>query len=89
MISAPSWSGELVAPEELVRLRTDEHRLEQVIANLVSNAVKFTHQGTVTLKLSAANGHPTQVEIIDTGIGIQPDKLRAIFEPFRQARRLA
>ena len=73
-------------PEEV---HGDGHRLRQVILNLVSNAVKFTSEGTVTLRASAEprgdDGTIVRIEVVDTGIGIEPSKLDQIFEPFTQA----
>lgn len=64
--------------------RGDEQRLRQVLINLVGNAVKFTEQGGVVVTVSAEGGL-VYFEIRDTGIGIAPDRLRNIFEPFTQA----
>ncbi len=79
-------------PESLpANVLTDPSRLRQVLTNLVGNALKFTSQGEVTLRLGMnvqqADGSPPrmQVDVMDTGIGIAPDKLDAIFEPFVQA----
>ncbi|MBX9632250.1 MAG: PAS domain S-box protein [Burkholderiales bacterium] len=67
----------------------DPTRLKQVLLNLVGNAVKFTHEGGVTVRadLVAANATPPTVrfEISDTGIGIPRAKQGLIFEPFAQA----
>ncbi|WP_321475787.1 two-component regulator propeller domain-containing protein [uncultured Paludibaculum sp.] len=67
----------------------DTLRIGQVIMNLVGNAVKFTENGSVILRagLEAAIGDfvRLRIDIRDTGIGIPPDKLKMIFEPFRQA----
>jgi len=63
----------------------DPDRLQQVVWNLVSNAVKFTpREGRVDVELVRA-GTSTQLRVTDTGQGISPDFLPHIFEPFRQA----
>ena len=65
-------------------IRADELRLRQVLTNLVGNAVKFTEQGSVTL--TADYVAPELIlSVQDTGIGISPDRLDAIFAPFTQA----
>jgi signal transduction histidine kinase/CheY-like chemotaxis protein len=69
----------------------DTLRLRQVLGNLVSNAIKFTEAGTVTLSASPGSpgspGSPRglRIEVRDQGIGIAPEKLASIFEPFTQA----
>jgi signal transduction histidine kinase len=68
----------------------DGQRLKQVLLNLVGNAVKFTERGTVTLSLrpaAAASGRAgVTFEVRDTGIGMPPDELKAVFEPFHQVQ---
>ena len=61
----------------------DEKRLRQVLINLLGNAVKFTHQGTVTFKVGLTKDK-IRFQIEDTGIGIPAEQLEAIFEPFQQ-----
>ncbi|NES24168.1 MAG: response regulator [Symploca sp. SIO3E6] len=61
----------------------DRNRLIQVLINLISNAVKFTPQGSVTCKLSKTEHHIT-ISIIDTGIGIAPENRSKVFDKFRQ-----
>ncbi|MBN1926568.1 MAG: PAS domain S-box protein [Prolixibacteraceae bacterium] len=67
----------------------DPVRLHQIILNLISNAVKFTHDGNVTLSVKLASEDEENVTIdfavSDTGIGIAADKIDAIFENFQQA----
>lgn len=62
----------------------DPLRLQQVLANLLGNAVKFTSQGEVCLKVSGEPG-AMRLAVRDTGIGIAADRLEKIFEPFAQA----
>jgi signal transduction histidine kinase len=66
----------------------DERRLRQVLLNLLGNAIKFTDNGTVTLRASAEPKGQTQVllrlDVEDTGVGMRPEDLKRIFEPFEQ-----
>ncbi|MDG0811481.1 response regulator [Cohnella rhizosphaerae] len=68
-------------------LRTDGHRLQQILANLLSNAFKFTEKGEVSLTVGRSDAHPEGIffEVRDTGIGISKEKLEGIFEAFQQA----
>ncbi|GMV08080.1 MAG: hypothetical protein AMXMBFR53_43550 [Gemmatimonadota bacterium] len=74
-------------PAALERVDTDSAKLKQVIINLVGNALKFTHEGSVTVRVDVGSDGKTPVAIAvkDTGIGIPPDRLDAIFEAFQQA----
>jgi PAS domain S-box-containing protein len=70
------------------RLEGDPSRFGQVISNVVANAVKFTHEGSVHVLVSATTaGLDTtlRVDVRDTGIGMSPEQLGRIFQPFRQA----
>jgi signal transduction histidine kinase len=66
-------------------LRTDATRLKQVLKNLLANAFKFTRHGGVRLVIAPAPGKAVAFSVIDTGIGIPPEKQELIFEAFRQA----
>jgi CheY-like chemotaxis protein len=68
-------------PETII---TDRQRLEQILKNFLSNALKFTEQGEVKLSITP---HPTGISfaVSDTGIGIPEEQLQNIFEAFRQA----
>ncbi len=74
-------------PEEAEAVETDSAKLKQVIINLVGNALKFTHEGSVTVRLELGPDRRTPVAIAveDTGIGIPRERLDAIFEAFQQA----
>ncbi|MDP9900182.1 PAS domain S-box protein [Variovorax ginsengisoli] len=62
----------------------DAHRLRQVVLNLLGNAIKFTAAGSVRLE-AAHHGDTLHLAFRDTGIGIAPERLSAIFDPFAQA----
>ena len=67
----------------------DAHRIVQVLHNLISNAIKFTAEGAVHVRLRASqqgpDGSPVIIEVIDTGIGISEEQSSKVFEPFTQA----
>ncbi|MFC4932403.1 MHYT domain-containing protein [Massilia sp. GCM10023247] len=65
-------------------LRGDELRIRQVLTNLLDNAIKFTATGSVTLR-AEPQGDQLHFSVTDTGIGIAPERLHAIFDPFTQA----
>ncbi len=71
------------AGDELGEIETDATRLEQIVANLVSNAIKYTQHGSVSVRASRADGELV-VSVADTGTGIAAQDLQRIFEPFVQ-----
>jgi PAS domain S-box-containing protein len=62
----------------------DRPKVDQILLNLLSNAVKFTNAGGTVTVSCAAREKMTSISVSDTGVGIPPDKLDAIFEPFVQ-----
>ena len=68
-----------------VSINTDKLRLEQILKNLLSNALKFTSRGSVELLISSPTADTIKFCIHDTGIGIAPDKQKQVFEAFQQA----
>ena len=67
----------------LPSVATDPGKLKIILKNLIGNAVKFTAQGSVTIAAQAKDGG-VEIRVVDTGIGIDPESLPIIFEPFRQ-----
>ncbi|WMJ68984.1 response regulator [Stenotrophomonas sp. 24(2023)] len=74
--------ADALAPTQLV---VDNQRLQQILKNLLANALKFTEHGKVSLQVRAAGAGRVRFEVADTGIGIARDQLQLIFEAFRQA----
>jgi signal transduction histidine kinase len=65
-------------------LRTDPLKVKMVLRNLVTNALKFTEDGSITVTAEQLNGG-VEFQVKDTGIGIAADKIPTLFEPFTQA----
>jgi PAS domain S-box-containing protein len=65
----------------------DEEKLRQILVNLLSNAIRYTSEGGRINVSCATAGHDVLIHVTDTGVGIPPDKLDAIFEPFVQVDR--
>ena len=76
------------APDLPEMVMVDERRLRQVLLNLLGNAVKFTDMGTVSLQVSSKGREDgcslLLMEVADTGVGIKPEDVATIFEPFAQ-----
>ena len=81
-----TYHVDAMVPDQLVG---DPHRLRQVLINLISNALKFTEQGHITVHVALAESRVgealLQISVEDTGIGIADDKQQVIFEAFSQA----
>ncbi|MGL6261837.1 LuxQ periplasmic sensor domain-containing protein [Vibrio sp. WXL210] len=67
-----------------LRIVTDQVRLNQILFNLVSNAVKFTEHGSISVVVQVLNHDHMTIEVRDSGIGISESELEMIFEPFVQ-----
>lgn len=74
-----------------IQLMGDPSRMRQILTNLVSNAIKFTEQGSITLSMELVeqrgNAQALRFVIADTGIGISADNLSRLFQPFTQAEQ--
>ena len=83
LASDKNLTFEAHVPKDLHNGHGDEQRIRQVLVNLVSNAIKFTEAGSVTIRVRE-DGDRFLVAIIDTGVGIAPDDQHHIFEEFQQ-----
>ncbi|MEG4279301.1 PAS domain S-box protein [Microcoleus sp. MON1_C1] len=79
-------------PNNIGELYSDQTKFTQILFNLLSNAAKFTHKGTVTLSVerikndeNSGNSEQLIIKCTDTGIGITPEQLQKLFQPFTQA----
>ena len=86
MARAKRLSLDFVSGHPPVRLRTDKVKLARVLRNLMTNAIKFTETGGVSVSIAAAAGQSVLIEVSDTGIGIAPENLQLIFGEFAQLR---
>lgn len=76
-----------VIPDEPLRIRADQDRLEQVVSNLVNNAIKYTPDGGRIEVTLGREGKNAVIRVSDNGIGIAPEKLEHVFELFTQVPR--
>ncbi|WP_414602896.1 ATP-binding protein [Pseudomonas nitroreducens] len=74
----------LISPQLPAQLSGDPTRVRQVISNLLSNALKFTRFGRVDVRVDPLD-HGVRISVRDTGIGVAPEALQKIFQPFTQA----
>lgn len=74
-----------LSPDLEDRMETDKPKLEQILKNLLSNALKFTAKGEVGLKIEAGQDNLIRFAVTDSGIGISAAEQELIFEPFKQA----
>ncbi|WP_088258430.1 response regulator [Fimbriiglobus ruber] len=87
-LEAGHLSLELVVPDQPVWVLGDRTRLSQVVGNILNNAQKFTDSGgSVRVEVTAGDAGGAEVVVRDSGIGMDADTLRYVFEPFAQADR--
>jgi PAS domain S-box-containing protein len=64
----------------------DDHRIRQIITNLLGNAIKFTKEGSVSINVTRPEENTWKIQVIDTGIGIPKEAQTFVFEPFQQVQ---
>ena len=69
--------------DQMLEVNADRTRIRQVMINLVNNAIKFTERGKISIHVERAQ-EEAKITVHDTGIGIPPDKLEAVFQEFTQ-----
>jgi signal transduction histidine kinase len=70
--------------EGVATILADERKVKQVLLNLLSNALKFTPEGGAIDVCAGAHADRVEISVTDTGVGIAPEDLEAVFEEFRQ-----
>lgn len=88
LASEKELSLSLDEPDAPVKVVSDERKIRQILTNLLSNAVKFTESGSVTVALRD-EGDAVVIRVHDTGIGISPENIDRIFDPFWQVEQSA
>jgi signal transduction histidine kinase len=85
VIAANGNRLELDIAEEGVKMHTDLTKLRQIALNLISNASKFTKDGIIVMKVELTDGGGVTLAVKDTGIGMSPEQVARLFQPFTQA----
>jgi PAS domain S-box-containing protein len=70
-------------PDSTFQIKTDSQKVEQILINLINNAIKFTEKGSVKI-VYTKNVDELKISIIDTGIGLKKDELETVFDTFHQ-----
>lgn len=88
LATAKKLEMRIVSPGPGAKVESDQTKIRQILVNLLSNAVKFTDKGTVSAE-ATVHGDDFELKVSDTGIGIQPEHLHKIFDPFWQVEQKA
>jgi signal transduction histidine kinase len=83
LVDRPRVQVLVEAPPDLPRVATDRDKVKQIMLNLVSNAIKYTDEGTITVRAEAADGR-VHISVADTGLGIPGADLGRIFDEFHR-----
>jgi signal transduction histidine kinase/CHASE3 domain sensor protein len=75
---------DVTSPSQRIGVQADRHRLQQILINLVGNAIKFTSEGGKIVVVARLDDARATISVTDSGVGIPADRLQSIFEPFVQ-----
>jgi PAS domain S-box-containing protein len=78
----------VLEPDAPARVYSDDQRLRQIVINLVANAIKFTREGEVRVRIFRSDPLHWAIQVSDTGIGVPPEAQATIFEPFQKVKSL-
>ena len=84
LASAKSLRLEVTRPDDLLFVATDPKRVEQILLNLLENAVKYTQAGSVSVAYGLEDGPTLRIAVSDTGVGIAPEHIAQLFVPYRR-----
>ncbi|HEV3216463.1 MAG TPA: ATP-binding protein [Vicinamibacterales bacterium] len=84
IIAKSGLKVDMEVSKDLPVIRSDRQKVKQIVVNLLSNALKFTPQGSITIRARMGDRHDVGIDVIDTGIGIPRTDHQKIFEDFRQ-----
>ena len=89
VIAQSTAEVQVTMPPNLPRLKSDRQKLKQILVNLLSNALKYTNEGTIgIIAVPEPAGGRIALSVHDSGVGIAPEDHTRIFEPFQQAKRV-
>ena len=89
VIAQSTATVNVTIPSDLPRLKSDRQKLKQILVNLLSNALKYTKEGTVDIiAVPEPSAGRITLSVRDSGVGIAPEDHTRIFEPFQQAKRV-
>ena len=84
IIAKSGLKVETKVASDMPAIRSDRQKVKQIVVNLLSNALKFTPKGSITIRAETSGKHSFTIDVIDTGIGIARPDQQKIFEDFRQ-----
>ena len=84
IIAKSALKVETKVASDVPAIRSDRQKVKQIVVNLLSNALKFTPKGSITIRAGTSGRHSFTIDVIDTGIGIARPDQQKIFEDFRQ-----